>query len=148
MSDFYLSLPSHSNKTEFPDNTSNHFKIRLPYPTKLEGSGWKVRLSAISLPDPTSQTPKLMENDETLFKAEWVAVGTIGSHAKFDFSAEFRPLDLRKEDLTTLTGVGFMKTSSPFSTSNGWRRHLRLESNLQVEKKRPIRRSSGKERIW
>ena len=114
MSDFYLSLPSHSNKTEFPDNTSNHFKIRLPYPKKLEGHGWKVGLSAISLPDPTSQTPKLMENDEIIFKTGWIAQGTLGSGAKFDFSAEFRPSDVRSEDLTTLTGVGFMKTVKSF----------------------------------
>ena len=114
MSDFYLSLPSHSNKTEFPDNTSNHFRIRLPYPKKLEGHGWKVGLSAISLPDPTSQTPKLMENDDIMFKSGWIAQGTIGTGAKFDFYAEFRPSDVRKEDLVTLTGVGFMKTVKSF----------------------------------
>ena len=114
MSDFYLSLPSHSNKTEFPNNTSNHFKIRLPYPKKSEGSGWKVGLSAISLPDPTSQTPKLMENDEIIFKTGWIAQGTIGSHTKFSFSAEFRPSYVRSEDLATLTGVGFMKTVKSF----------------------------------
>ena len=110
MSDFYLMLPSHSSKTEFPDNTSNHFRIGLPYPKKLEGHGWKVGLSAISLPDPTSQTPKLMENDDIMFKTAWIAVSTIGSHAKFDYSTEFRPSYIRNEDLVTLTGVGFMKT--------------------------------------
>ena len=92
MSDFYLTLPSHSSKTEFPNNKSNHFKIRLPHPKKLEGHGWKVGLSTISLPDPTSQTPKLMENDDIMFKMGWIAgQGTIGTGAKFDFSAEFRP---------------------------------------------------------
>ena len=114
MSDFYLTLPSHSNKTEFPDNTSNHFRIRLPYPKKLEGHGWKVGLSTISLPDPTSQTPKLMENDDIMFKSGWIAQGTIGTGAKFDFSAEFRPSYVRNEDLVTLTGVGFMKTVKSF----------------------------------
>ena len=114
MSDFYLSLPSHSNKTEFPYNKSNHFKIRLPYPKKLEGHGWKVGLSAISLPDPTSQKPKLMENDEIIFKTGWIAQGTIGSGAKYEFTAEFRPSNVRSEDLTTLTGVGFVKTVKSF----------------------------------
>ena len=38
--DFYLTLPSHSNRNEFPQNQSNHFKIRLPHPKRLEGSGW------------------------------------------------------------------------------------------------------------
>ena len=80
----------------------------------MVGHGWKVGLSAISLPDPISQTPKLMENNDEMFKSAWIAVGTIGSHAKFDFSAEFQPSDLRNEDLVTLTGVGFMKTVKSF----------------------------------
>ena len=80
----------------------------------LEGSGWKVGLSAISLPDPTSQTPKLMENDEIIFKTGWITQGTLGSGAKFNFSAEFRPSHVRSEDLATLTGVGFMKTVKSF----------------------------------
>ena len=45
MSDFYLTLPSHSSKNEFPSNTSNHFKIRLPNPIRLEGQGWKFYLN-------------------------------------------------------------------------------------------------------
>ena len=51
MSDFYVTLPSHSSKTEFPDNTSNSFKIRLPHPIRFEAGGWKVGLMAVSLPD-------------------------------------------------------------------------------------------------
>ena len=52
MSDpFYITLPSHSNKKEFPNNKANHYKIRLPQTIRLEGSGWQVGLSAISLPD-------------------------------------------------------------------------------------------------
>ena len=36
--EFYITLPSHSNRTEFPQNQSNHFKIRLPHPIRLQGS--------------------------------------------------------------------------------------------------------------
>jgi len=52
MSDFYLTLPSHSSLNEFPDNVSYHFKILLPRPIRLEGQGWKVGLMAITLLDP------------------------------------------------------------------------------------------------
>ena len=73
MSDFYITLPSHSSKTEFPDNT----KVRLPLPTRLEGGGWRVGLVAVSLPDPTSQVPPLMKDqDLTMFRSSWVAEDT------------------------------------------------------------------------
>ena len=48
---FYVTLPSHSNRSEFPNNQANWFKIRLPYPLRLPGGQWQVGLSAISLPD-------------------------------------------------------------------------------------------------
>ena len=48
---FYVTLPSHSNRREFPNNQANSFKIRLPQPLQLTGGGWQVGLSAISLPD-------------------------------------------------------------------------------------------------
>ena len=114
MREFYLVLPSHSSKSEFLDNESNHFRIRLPHPKKLEGHGWKVGLSAISLPDPTSQTPTLMENDEIMIRAAWIAQGTIGSQVKVNFSAKFRPSNMQNEDLVLFTRVGFMKTVKSF----------------------------------
>ena len=48
---FYVALPSHANRREFPQNQANSFKIRLPYPLHLPGGQWQVGLSAISLPD-------------------------------------------------------------------------------------------------
>jgi len=52
MGDFYVSLPSHSSKNEFPENKANHFKIRLPRPIRLNGSGgWRVGMSSIAMPD-------------------------------------------------------------------------------------------------
>ena len=71
--DFYLTLPSHSNRNEFPQNQSNHFKICLPHPKRLEGSGWKVGLSSISLPDAIIELPKLMDAKEILFIMDWAA---------------------------------------------------------------------------
>ena len=37
--------------TEFPNNTTSSFKVRLPVPLELKGEGWKVGLAAISTPD-------------------------------------------------------------------------------------------------
>ena len=60
MSDFYVSLPSHSSKSEFPENKSNHFKIRLPHLIRLDGGGgWKVGLSSIAMPDAHVTLPSL-----------------------------------------------------------------------------------------
>ena len=109
MSDFYLTLPSHSSKNEFPSNASNHFKIRLPNPIRLEGQGWKVGLMAITLPDPTSRLPPLLKGDEVLFKSAWL-VTDLADYAKSDRSSNFGPHEIRREDLETLTGVNFMKT--------------------------------------
>ena len=109
MSDFYLTLPSHSSKNEFPSNTSNHFKIRLPNPIRLEGQGWKVGLTSITLPDPTSQLPPLMKGDEVIFRSEWLTIDITNSR-KINKASNFGPNDLRLEDLEILTGVNFMKT--------------------------------------
>ena len=68
---FYVTLPSHSSKNEFPKNTANHFKIRLPNPIRLEGSGWKVALSSNSLPDPKNVLPHWLTETEALFYNTW-----------------------------------------------------------------------------
>ena len=39
---FYVTLPSHSNRGEFPNNQANWFKIRLPYPLWLPGGQGQV----------------------------------------------------------------------------------------------------------
>ena len=117
MSDFYITLPSHSSKNEYPNNTSNSFKIRLPHPIRLEGGGWKVGLVSVSLPDPTSQLPPLMKDKlKDLFITWWVAVDTLQglTPTKKTFAAVFEPQDLRHQDLRTLTGKGFMKTVQSF----------------------------------
>ena len=114
MSDFYLTLPSHSSKNEFPSNTSNHFKIRLPNPIRLEGQGWKVGLMALTLPDPTSQLPPLLKGNEAMFYVSWVARSPGPRQPKEMYGNLFEPKDLRLEDLETLTGVGFMRTMKAF----------------------------------
>lgn len=68
---FYVTLRSHSDGNEFPQNQSNHFKIRSPHPKRLEGSGWKVALCSISLPDAVAELPKLMDAKQILFIMDW-----------------------------------------------------------------------------
>ena len=116
MSDFYVSLPSHSSKTEFPNNKSNSFKIRLPHPIRLEGGGWKVGLSSISLPDPGSQVPTLLKSQYTnLFRTAWLSSNTIlVGRDNETFSAVFEPKDLRSEDLSRLIGKEFMSSARAF----------------------------------
>jgi len=80
----------------------------------LEGQGWKVGLSAITLPDPTSQLPPLMKGDEAMFFANWIARNPGPTRDKEIKYAPFKPSDLRPEDLETLTGVGFMEIMKAF----------------------------------
>ena len=72
--EFYLSLPSHSGTAEFPNNKNNSFKIRLPRPMRLEGSGWQVGLSAISLPDVNINLKRYKEITEPLLRVKWFQV--------------------------------------------------------------------------
>ena len=62
---FYVTLPSHSNRREFPNNQANSFKIRLPKPLQLTGGGWQVGLSAISLPDARVNLYELVKKGST-----------------------------------------------------------------------------------
>jgi len=63
---FFVTLPSHSSKKEFPDNTSKAFKVRLPQPLRLIGDGWKVGLSSISLPDTNVDLTPMAELTEAV----------------------------------------------------------------------------------
>ena len=115
MSDFYITLPSDSTRTEFPDNVSNSFKIRLPQPIRLEGDGWKVGLTSISLPDTTalmSLSRRICESNvascSVLFKKGFVRVDMKGDEVNLliDFDTD----DLQQV-LVETTGVGLMKSA-------------------------------------
>ena len=111
MSDFYLVLPSHSSKTEFPDNKSNHFKIRLPHTKRLEGHGWKVGLMTISLPDSHSRVPAFTSGKDPVFKMGW-------KRSRHPMPSMNEYVDYKPEDvlvnLDTVDGVGFMKSMVNF----------------------------------
>ena len=68
---FYVTLPSHSNRREFPNNQANNFKIRLPKPLQLSGGGWQVGLSAISLPDARVNLYELVKKNGYVMGTSW-----------------------------------------------------------------------------
>ena len=108
---FYVTLPSHSSKNEFPNNTSNHFKIRLPNPIQLEGSGWKLGLSSISVPDPKNVLPSWLTETEPLTYVSRFYAWKIGTGAKRFVASNFRISDVSDVlDVNNMTGVSFMKT--------------------------------------
>ena len=115
MTDFYVTLPSHSSKTEFPNNTSNDFKIRLPHPIRLEGSGWKVGLSSITLPD--TKAPLLVDQVDSsnkptvLFKVNWIRLD--GQNRYTSSGANFDVNDLDKV-FSYVSGVGFVSSMITF----------------------------------
>ena len=113
MSDFYLTLPSHSSKTEFPDNKSNHFKIRLPHPKKLKGHGWKVGLTSISLPDSHCRVTVFTSGKYGIFKVGWSRLkGRLSTIDK-----AYKPEDVLV-NFDSVDGVGFMKSMVNFFEQN------------------------------
>ena len=68
---FYVTLPSHANRREFPNNQANSFKIRLPQPLRLPGGQWQVGLSAISLPDTRVNLYELVKKDGYILSTSW-----------------------------------------------------------------------------
>ena len=122
---FYVTLPSHSSKNEFPDNVANHFKIRLPNPIRLEGTGWQVGLSSISLPDPKNVLPPWLTEVEPLIYDSWFYAWEKGTGPKRFAAANFRISDVNDIlDVNNMTGVNFMKTVIE------WLNKQRTEKNM------------------
>ena len=112
MSDpFYLTLPSHSNKKEFPNNKANHYKIRLPQAIRLEGSGWQVGLSAISLPDASINLEPFKELDNPLLRAKWLLIKERKSDDSYTTSSAETNLTFQDilHDNNIVDGLSFMR---------------------------------------
>ena len=69
---FYVALPSHANRHEFPQNQANSFKIRLPTPLHLPGGQWQVGLSAVSLPDTRVNMYDLLKKGNHVLNIRWI----------------------------------------------------------------------------
>jgi len=103
---FFVTLPSHSSQKEFPDNTSNAFKVRLPTPLRLLGEGWKVGLSSISLPDTNVNLTPFAPLTEFIFgETCYIILG--GQRINKTFNLK---LQILHDDGWVVDGVSFMKT--------------------------------------
>ena len=104
MSDFYLSLPSHSNRHEFPNNRSNNFKIRLPNPIHLEGRGWKVGMTSIALPDAHVTLPSFTDSEDKVILA-FFAWRRIDSSSTYTPGGAYFDTDDLKEVFPNVDGI-------------------------------------------
>ena len=74
MKEFYVQLMSNASKTEFPSNTANSFKTRLPYPLQFKEQGWKVGLVSASYPTPPLRLRQThtFEPDDLICRFRWM----------------------------------------------------------------------------
>jgi len=112
---FYVTLPSHANRHEFPNNQANAFKIRLPQPLRLPGGGWQVGLSAISLPDTRVNLYDLVQKDGFIMSTSWDQTypkpnGKDGETVGRRDSAQTLINDIQHLDWV-VDGVSFMKAT-------------------------------------
>ena len=106
--DFYLTLPSNSSLTDYPNNSSNNFTVRLPAPIRLNGE-WKVALASISVPDPKNSLPDWLTDSLPLAYMTWYNADT--NHlSKHYLEASFLLSDINEHgDINLLTGTEFLK---------------------------------------
>ena len=73
MKDFYVQLMSNTSTVEFPSNTANSFKNRLPNPLQFRESGWKVGLASLSYRTPPLRRHQAhtFEPEDVICKFEW-----------------------------------------------------------------------------
>ena len=73
MKDFYVQLISNASTVEFPSNSANSFKNRLPNPLQFRELGWKVGLASLSYPTPPLQPHQThtFQADDLICKFDW-----------------------------------------------------------------------------
>ena len=93
---------------DFPKNSSNNFKVRLPTPLRLDGN-WKVALASISVPDPQNALPTWLTDSLPLAYMTWYNADT--NHLnKHYLDASFLLSDINEHvDINMLTGTEFMR---------------------------------------
>ena len=106
--DFYLNLPSNSILTDYPNNSSYNFKVRLPTLLQLQGN-WKVALATISVPDPKSILPSWLMDRLPLAYMTWYNTDT--NHlSKHYLEASFLLSAVNEHvDINIMTGTKFLK---------------------------------------
>ena len=148
---FYVTLPSHANRHEFPNDQANSFKIRLPQPLRLPGGQWQVGLCAISLPDTGVNIFNLLLADQFVFGTSAYRLTSAGRTVR-SFNMK---MDDLKHDNSIVDGVTFMKAFLRWEAQRmnyGYQDFhgaptMALRQRRRVDKRR-VRHLSGKERSW
>ena len=108
--EFYLTLPSNSSLADFPNNSSNNFKVRLPTAIRLNGE-WKVALASILVPDPKNALPSWLTDSLPLVYASWYNADSSHS-SKHLLDASFLLSDIKDHvDINRLTGISSHRRS-------------------------------------
>lgn len=127
---FFITLPSFP-RPSFEDNTPASFKVRLPNRLSLEGSGWKVGLASITIPNISflHQLEKAgIENDNWLMSIVF-KTGKTGQNYKL--KRVYASLgDLKMHSHSFLSGVDFFTMISHIIDE---RRYQLLDPGYKVE---------------
>ena len=111
---FYVTLLSHSDRRQFPNNQANWFKIRLPHPLRLPGGQRQVGLSAISLPDTRVNLYELVAKGNHVLGIKWhqkVPSQSEKGGTNDQYGAAGTKIDDIKDWNWVLDGVSFMKAA-------------------------------------
>ena len=112
---FYVTLPSHANRREFPNNQANWFKIRLPHPLRLPGGQWQVGLSNISLPDTRVNLYDLVKKDGDVIGTYWDQTiptqGSTSGETHTDVGSARVIINYIKDLDWVIDGMSFMKAT-------------------------------------
>ena len=110
MKDFYVQLMSNASTLEFPANTANHFKNRMPYPLQFKESGWKVGVTSLSLPE----APRKMKlNDPFLFRIGWIELVDYKDTFYYEDSMQVRETDFQAPPKTGTEFFNAVRDRSP-----------------------------------
>ena len=148
---FYVTLPSHANRREFPNNQANAFKIRLPQPLRLQGGSWQVGLSAISLPDTHVNLYELVQKDGFIMSTSWdqdypKPGGSVGEMTSRGGTAETLINDIQHLDWV-VDGVSFMKATIAHLEQQRKETAIQGGRFTNDQGKTPTSSSSGKGKI-
>lgn len=127
---FFVTVPSFP-RPSFEDNTPSSFKVRLPNRLNLEGSGWKVGLASITIPNVCflHQLSIAGIQDSNWLMAITNKTGKIGSNYKLK-RAVVTIGDLKKHKHNFLNGADFFTLMVNILNE---RRNQELELGYKVE---------------
>lgn len=127
---FFITLPSFP-RPSFEDNTPSSFKVRLPNRLSLEGTGWKVGLASITMPNVDFLHQLSIQG---IYDADWLMsiankTGKPGQNYKVK-RAVVSLGDLKKHNHSFLDGVDFFSMMAGMLQE---RRYQLLEPGYKVE---------------